>query len=259
MDKKEIESRDKRLLQKLNECKRKLPERKESYEGNKVQRKKKLFGRVVLAFVLFMFLMTIAVSLVFKNIPLLHPERRTTKKTASTKKTLPDKKSLSSHQVEQEVLTVPDSVPEGDSEPDDDRAESFHDQEDIPEEKSPPIQEAKPLSEDKSTVTITEIKACKDVVKRACVGEQYQFSLKKDNTPFIWMRVSAASVPQKIKNIYYFNNKQYAVVMLDIPYPQMRTWSKVTLNRSKWVGSWRVDILQKDGTLLKQVAFEVNP
>ncbi len=119
----------------------------------------------------------------------------------------------------------------------------------------------KSAENDDQEIYIPKCLACKDVKQRKFIKEQYIFSVAEDNTPVIWMVAKSKNVPQIIKHIYYFKGKKYCEVPLSIKYPRTRTWSYVTLDRDspRHTGSWRVDIVKKDGKILKQIKFKVVP
>jgi len=110
-----------------------------------------------------------------------------------------------------------------------------------------------------SHITISKIVSCSTVSKLKYVHPKKVFSLKKDSTPTVWMRVLSDKPPFTLSHVYYLNGKRYCRVPLKIRYRQMRTWSNVTLNRAWQCGKWRVDVTTKDGEILEQIEFTVVP
>jgi hypothetical protein len=88
---------------------------------------------------------------------------------------------------------------------------------------------------------------------------QSVFALNQHNNPHIWMDVRSQSLPYVLKHVYYHEGRKYFEIPLAIKYPRMRTWSNITLQSPTQVGSWRVEIVTEDGTVLDQVMFRVTP
>jgi hypothetical protein len=73
------------------------------------------------------------------------------------------------------------------------------------------------------------------------------------------MIVYSHKLPYVLTHVYYHEGRRYTEVPLAITYRRMRTWSRVTLQSPTQMGSWRVDIITDDGTVIDQVAFRVTP
>jgi hypothetical protein len=116
---------------------------------------------------------------------------------------------------------------------------------------------AEPVEDKKIHIARTVI--CKNVLKRIPVGEQRTFSVQKDPSLMVWTDVRATAIPTQIRHIYYKKESKYVEVTLDVKYPRMRTWSLIALESKEQTGSWRVDIVSKEGDLLDQAEFTVVP
>jgi hypothetical protein len=101
--------------------------------------------------------------------------------------------------------------------------------------------------------------ACLGVAARQCLGPQNVFALHEHNVPHVWMIVYSHKLPYVLTHVYYHEGRRYTEVPLAITYRRMRTWSRVTLQSPTQMGSWRVDIITDDGTVIDQVAFRVTP
>ena len=101
--------------------------------------------------------------------------------------------------------------------------------------------------------------ACMGVEARQCIGARNVFTLHAHNVPHVWMIVYSHNLPYVLTHVYYHEGRRYAEVPLAITHPRMRTWSHVTLQSPTHIGSWRVDIVTDDGTVIDQVAFRVTP
>jgi len=111
---------------------------------------------------------------------------------------------------------------------------------------------------DTSLLRISKYSVCSEIKNKNPGAAKNIFYLNQNNSAFVWVEIWAESFPTHINHIYYLNDKKYCTVLLAIKYIRMRTWSKITLNNSDQKGLWRVDIVAADGTILKQVAFEVK-
>ncbi|WP_321494045.1 DUF2914 domain-containing protein [uncultured Desulfobacter sp.] len=109
-------------------------------------------------------------------------------------------------------------------------------------------------------VTIDELVICRHIKNRMYISPENRFSMANGAAPVVWtwMNVLTDKPPQTLTHIYYLNGEPYSRVILQAPYPRTRTWSKVTLNRPKLAGSWRVDVVDSGGQVLARADFIVE-
>jgi hypothetical protein len=98
---------------------------------------------------------------------------------------------------------------------------------------------------------------CSGVKDRNCIVRQSDFVLRKGQNPHVWMEVFSDSVPYVLKHVYYHEGRRYVEVPLTIKYRRMRTWSYITLKDLDQVGSWHVEIVAEDGTVVGRAEFKV--
>jgi hypothetical protein len=98
---------------------------------------------------------------------------------------------------------------------------------------------------------------CSGVKGRNCLAPQTVFALKENQNPHVWMEVYSDSVPYTLKHVYYHEGRTYVEVPLRIKYRRMRTWSYITLKGSNLAGSWYVETVAEDGTVLGRADFQV--
>ncbi|WDN89157.1 hypothetical protein BuS5_02125 [Desulfosarcina sp. BuS5] len=111
-----------------------------------------------------------------------------------------------------------------------------------------------------SLLRISGCSVCSDIKNRNPQGPKKIFYIKHDRFAFVWTEIWAESFPTTIYHTYYLNGEKKYTVPLKIKYIRMRTWSKITLTNETKAGLWKVEISLEDGTILKQVEFEVkNP
>jgi hypothetical protein len=120
-----------------------------------------------------------------------------------------------------------------------------------------------PKSSQKKVITdgvkISNIIACRDVADKRCTSSQDEFSVKRDGQVRVWMDVRSKQLPHILKHLYFVNGRRYRTIPLSIKYPQMRTWSGISLNGSQDVGKWRVDVVSEQGQTLSNIEFKVVP
>jgi hypothetical protein len=108
-------------------------------------------------------------------------------------------------------------------------------------------------------IQISHLVTCSGVREKQFVSPKSSFSLATDSFAMVWMRVLADAPPLTLTHVYSVNGTHYCDVPLNIPYPHMRTWSKVTINQKAHVGKWRVDVVAENGKVIKGVDFTVVP
>ena len=116
-----------------------------------------------------------------------------------------------------------------------------------------------PINKEFAEICVARSVVCKEVKERNPIGEQHIFSVKENRFSVVWTEVRSKVFPRELRHIYYLNGKKYCEVPLLVKYPRMRTWSKVTLRDRNQIGSWKVDIVTEDGTILEEIEFEVRP
>jgi len=108
-------------------------------------------------------------------------------------------------------------------------------------------------------IQITDLVTCGGVRDKQYVSAKSVFSLAADPIVMVWMRVLSDNPPLTLTHVYSINGKHYCDVPLQIPYPHMRTWSQVTIDRDIHIGQWRVEVVTDNGVILDQVEFTVVP
>lgn len=98
--------------------------------------------------------------------------------------------------------------------------------------------------------------SCRGVRAREC--SQPQASFAPHERPHVWTIVLAQSTPQVLTHVWYHEGRKYCEVPLAIEHPRTRTWSTVSLRGPVHLGSWKVEIVTEDGTVLDSVAFSVS-
>ena len=123
--------------------------------------------------------------------------------------------------------------------------------------------DAQPAAADKPVsspgVEISHLVVCGGVKDKQFISPKSVFSVSADPYAVVWMRVLSADPPFTLTHVYWLNGKRYVDVPLEIRYPHMRTWSRVTLDRQRQIGQWRVDVVNETGQMLDQIEFTVGP
>ncbi|WP_419661649.1 hypothetical protein Dvar_20840 [Desulfosarcina variabilis str. Montpellier] len=108
-------------------------------------------------------------------------------------------------------------------------------------------------------IQIAQLVTCGGVQDKQYVSEKSRFSVAADPIAMVWMRVLTETPPFTLKHVYFLNGEHYCDVPLEIRYPHMRTWSRVTINLDSHIGQWRVDVVNENGETLDQIEFTVEP
>lgn len=74
---------------------------------------------------------------------------------------------------------------------------------------------------------------------------------------YCWTLITGASGETEVSHIWYHNDKEVAKVALPVRSPRWRTYSSKTILPST-SGSWRVDVADASGNVLKSAKFEVK-
>jgi hypothetical protein len=109
------------------------------------------------------------------------------------------------------------------------------------------------------SIEIAKLVSCAGVQDRQYVSPQNVFSLQKVSKPVVWMTVLTDKPPFTLTHVYYHNDKKYAEVPLEVTYPRMRTWSRLTLSHAYQTGQYRVEVVTDAGDVLAEIAYTVVP
>jgi hypothetical protein len=74
---------------------------------------------------------------------------------------------------------------------------------------------------------------------------------------YCWMRVTGADGEITIEHVWYKDDVEMARVPLNVAGTNWRTWSSKNIEET-WTGSWRVDVVGPDGTVLESASFTVD-
>jgi hypothetical protein len=97
---------------------------------------------------------------------------------------------------------------------------------------------------------------CQDVVDREPVDAGVSFSASV-GTLYCFTKITGAQEPTKISHVWYFGATERARVELDVNSSSWRTWSSKIIQAHE-IGSWRVNVLDAAGTVLKELQFEIT-
>jgi cytoskeletal protein RodZ len=114
----------------------------------------------------------------------------------------------------------------------------------------------------KPTIVDASLKVLKATVCRAVenlmpVGVDRFFPISAGKI-YVWTQIEAKQIPSKIHHVYYFGGEKISDVSLDVRSTRWRTWSFKTIANRRYRGEWRVDITTSDGSILRQLYFEVK-
>jgi hypothetical protein len=76
-------------------------------------------------------------------------------------------------------------------------------------------------------------------------------------TLYCFTRITGADAESAVVHVWLWEGQEMARVELPVRSSNWRTWSSKTV-LPQWVGQWQVEVLDRDGTLLKTIAFSLN-
>ncbi len=74
---------------------------------------------------------------------------------------------------------------------------------------------------------------------------------------YLWTRITGAEMETGIEHVWYRGDEEMARVPLTVASTNWRTYSSKNIEPS-WTGSWRVDVVAPDGTVLESISFTVG-
>jgi hypothetical protein len=98
---------------------------------------------------------------------------------------------------------------------------------------------------------------CRDVVNREPVDAGTTFPLSVGKLS-CFAQVTGVEGSAKITHVWYLGDKERSRIDLTVNGPTWRTFSTKAI-RPGDAGSWRVDVVDPAGAVLKSVSFEVTP
>ena len=112
------------------------------------------------------------------------------------------------------------------------------------------------ISQDAPSLEVAVAAICQDVVDREPVDAGVSFSASV-GTLYCFTKITGAQEPTKVTHVWYFGATERARVELDITSSSWRTWSSKIIQAHE-IGSWRVDVINAAGTVLKELQFEIT-
>lgn len=120
-----------------------------------------------------------------------------------------------------------------------------------------PVKEkAETVQERELELVIAEAQVGTGVEDRVIVGEAASFSSSVERV-YCLSFVKGADTSTTINHVWYYKDKKMVDVSLDVKSPAFRTWSYKTI-LPEWIGTWRVEIVDDAGEVLKIIGFEIN-
>ncbi|NQU16780.1 MAG: DUF2914 domain-containing protein [Candidatus Saganbacteria bacterium] len=105
-------------------------------------------------------------------------------------------------------------------------------------------------------VEITDFVFCSSLEGYTPVATAEVFS-KSVGRVYFWTHIKAKNVPAIIEHVWFFKDKEMARIPLVVKYPNYRCYSYKTIIE-KWVGDWRVDVVDASGRVLKSAPFVIE-
>lgn len=112
------------------------------------------------------------------------------------------------------------------------------------------------MAQEAPSLEVAVAAICQDVVDREPVDAGVSFPASV-GTLYCFTKIAGAQEPTKVTHVWYFGATERARVELDINSSSWRTWSSKIIQAHE-IGSWRVDVTNEEGTVLKELQFEIT-
>ena len=113
-----------------------------------------------------------------------------------------------------------------------------------------------PSAQEAHSLEVAVAAVCRDVVDREPVDAGISFAALV-GTLYCFTKITGAQSPTQITHVWYYGVDELARVDLQVNSDSWRTWSSKVIKGYE-VGSWRVDVLDSAGTVLKELQFEIT-
>jgi hypothetical protein len=113
-----------------------------------------------------------------------------------------------------------------------------------------------PLAISAVSMEVTNSAICEKIVNREVVNEGRSFSASLGKL-YCFSKIANIDSYTEVVHAWYYGNTERARVTLNVNPPAWRTYSSKVIQAHE-IGSWRVEILDASGNLLRTVHFEVT-
>lgn len=104
-------------------------------------------------------------------------------------------------------------------------------------------------------ITVRDFVLSHGIEGREPVGAAGPFRVE-DGRAYAFARIRNSGAPTTVKFVWHYDGKPHAEIAMNIGQsPGWRTWSSARLRP----GSWRVELVDSSGAVLKEAAFNVGP
>ncbi len=103
---------------------------------------------------------------------------------------------------------------------------------------------------------VEQMDFCTAVEERQPVGIDTAFADTVERV-YCYTKISGAADTTSISHVWYHNDKEMAKIDLAVRAKNWRTWSSKRIMET-WTGSWRVDVTDVTGAVIKSKKFVVQ-
>jgi hypothetical protein len=123
----------------------------------------------------------------------------------------------------------------------------------------PATQTEEPASEvqQAAQLEVSVAAICRDVVDREPDGYGISFPVSVGKL-YCFTKITGAQSPTQITHVWFFDGNERARIDLAVNSSSWRTYSSKIIQPHE-LGTWRVDVLDSGGNVLKRLEFEVVP
>ena len=113
-----------------------------------------------------------------------------------------------------------------------------------------------PATTQAAQVSVRDAGIGTDIVDRALMGADVKFDGAVGRL-YAYTRIVGAAEDTQVSHRWYYNDHLMAEVTLPVRGANWRTWSSKNVV-PMWIGDWRVDVVDVDGSVIDSIAFRVE-
>jgi hypothetical protein len=111
-------------------------------------------------------------------------------------------------------------------------------------------------AQESASLEVAVAAICQDVIDREPVDADISFPVSV-GTLYCFTKITGAQSATSVTHVWYFGATERARVELAVSGVTWRTYSTKVIQAHE-IGSWRVDVLDSAGTVLKELQFEIT-
>ena len=113
------------------------------------------------------------------------------------------------------------------------------------------------FGQEAAVLEISDAAICRNVENLTCVDPGEEFSAQVERL-YCFTRVNGAPGDTEITHVWYYGDTERFRINLAVRSTSWRTYSSKKIQAHE-TGSWQVEVVDRDGTILKTISFKIVP